>query len=169
MSVIQEGNIKHNYQAEIIKDEYVSILKTLYDLYYEKMDPKKQFTYGGKPAQIPFAAMKRNYRFALNGSTEIANKLIDRREKEELMKFLGGDPLMNPVKPREELLKAYGITETEEWINPQIGMVAKLILQNPEIPKVVGEYMQTKVKMAQIVNPQGNAGGENVIQGTGAA
>jgi len=169
MSVIQEGNIKHNYQAEIIKDEYVSILKTLYDLYYEKMNPKKKFTYGGKPVQIPFGAMKRNYRFVLNGSTDSANKLIDRREKEELMKFLGGDPLMNPVKPREELLKAYGITETEEWINPQIGMVAKLMTQNPEIAKVVGEYMQTKVKMAQIVNPQGKTGGENVVQGTGAA
>ncbi len=172
MTVVQEGNIKHNYQAEIIKDEFVKILEALYDLYYEKMPPDKKFIYGGKQVQIPFGAMKRGYRFVLESSTEIANKLIDRREKEDLMTVLGNDPLMNPLKPREELLKSYGITEIDQWINPQIAQGVMMMLQNPEIVQVMGQYTQEKAQVQGALGRGGKGGpptgGPGAVQGTGA-
>jgi hypothetical protein len=154
MSVIQEGNIKHNYQAEVTKDEFTAVLQTLYDFYFEKMNPAKVFTYAGKAVKIPVQAMKRGYRFVLAASTEAANKYIDRREKEDLMNLLGGDPYINPLKPREEILKAYGIFNVGEWINPQVKMIADAAVQNPEVGRVVQQYLQEKAAV------QGMIGGD---------
>ncbi|MFA5410110.1 MAG: hypothetical protein WC343_15150, partial [Bacilli bacterium] len=74
MSVIQEGNIKHNYQSETLKEEYLGILELLYDLYYERMSPDRAFIYGGRQVRVPYEAMRRGYRFVLASSTESANK-----------------------------------------------------------------------------------------------
>ena len=144
MSVIQEGNIKHNYQSETLKEEYLGILELLYDLYYERMSPDRKFIYNGKPVQIPYEEMRRGYRFVLASSTESANKYIDRREKEDLMQMLGGDPYINPLKPREEVLKAYGVTDTAEWIDPNIKMLVDVVRENPDVMQVVQGYMQQK-------------------------
>ena len=158
MSVIQEGNIKHNYQAEILKSEFLDILKMVYDLYFENMDPQTQVTYQGRPAPIPHAMMKRGYQFTLGGSTEAANKYIDRREKEDLFNMLGGDPMINPIKPREEVLKAYGVVDLRQWINPQAAQLIAALTQNPEIMQVVGQYMADKQKIAaEIGGGGGNA------------
>lgn len=159
MTVVQEGNVKHNYQSEQMVTEYLSVLQTLYDLYYQQMDPNKSVKYGSKMVPFPFAVMRRNYRFALTGSTEAANKYIDRREKEDLMKVLGGDPYIVPTKPREELLKAYGVRELEQWINPQVKMLVDASQQNPEIVRVVQQYMQDKAAIQQQMGAiNGNAG-----------
>ncbi len=144
MSVIQEGNIKHNYQSETLKEEYLGILELLYDLYYERMSPDRAFIYGGRQVRVPYEAMRRGYRFVLASSTESANKYIDRREKEDLMQMLGGDPYINPLKPREEVLKAYGVTNTDEWIDPNIKMLVDVVRENPDVMQVVQGYMQQK-------------------------
>jgi len=159
MTVVQEGNVKHNYQSEQMVTEFLSILQTLYDLYYERMDPTKPVKYGNRMVPFPFAAMRRNYRFTLTGSTESANKYIDRREKEDLMRILGGDPYVIPTKPREELLKAYGQRETEEWINPKVKMAVDMIMQNPEIIQVIGQYMKEKAAVQGAIGAgNGNEG-----------
>ena len=88
--------------------------------------------------------MRRGYRFVLASSTESANKYIDRREKEDLMQMLGGDPYINPIKPREEVLKAYGVTDTAEWIDPNIKMLVDVVRENPDVMQVVQGYMQQK-------------------------
>jgi len=165
MTVVQEGNISHNFLSEQIKDEFLEVLRTLYTLYYERMNPQKEFQYGKIMVKIPYADMKKGFKFVLNGSTEAANKYIERREKEDMMKMFAADPIIIPTKPREELLKAYGVTDTTGWINPQVKMVVDIVMQNPEVVQVVGEYMQQKQAVASVIN-----GGQNVgrNEGTGS-
>ncbi len=158
MAVIQEGNIKHNYQAKTTKGEFVSVLKTLYDLYYKNMPMDKQFIYAGKPVQIPRNVMRRDFKFTLNASTEMANKLIERKTAEDLYGLAGKNPLINPMKTTEDLLKAYDRENPKEYINPQVAQLVQAFFQNPEILQVVGKYMQTKQQTAQAI--QGGQGGQ---------
>jgi len=160
LTVVQEGNIKHNYQSETLKEEYIALIRTLYDLYYERMNPQKMLTYNGQQVPMPFAMMRRNYRFVLAGSTETANKYINRREKEDLMKMLGGDPYIIPTKPREELLESYGIDNVAEWINPMVKQITDIVLQNPEVGQIVGQYMQEKAAVQAAIKPGAAIGGK---------
>ena len=82
MAVIQEGNIKHNYQSTSIKDDFLEVLRCLYDLYYQHMPYDKTFNWNGQDIAVPRAAMRRVKKFRLTGSTEQSNKLIERQEKE---------------------------------------------------------------------------------------
>jgi len=144
MAVIQEGNIKYNYQARTMKAEFIDMLRGLYDLYYQHMPFDKSFTYGGRLLSIPRAMMQRPFKFQLTGSSETANKLIERKEAEDLYELGAQNPLMNPVKVLEDLLKAYGRTNVKEYIRPEVGQVVQALNANPEIPQVIGRYLQTK-------------------------
>lgn len=155
LAVIQEGNIAHNYRANTIREEFVLILRTLYDLYYQYMPFNKTFIQNGKEVLVPRKLMKRDYKFNLSGSTDSANKMIERKTSEDLMMLFGADPLMNPLKPRENVLENYGIEDKEEWIKPEVGQVIQALLQNPEIPQVIGKYLESKASIAAMME-QGN-------------
>ncbi len=159
MMVVQEGNAKFDYQSKTTRDEFLAILKTLYDLYYQYLPYKPvQFIYNGKPVNVPRQWMKRGYKFSLTGSTAAANKMIERKEAEELNMLSAQNPLMNPMSTLEELLKAYGKTDMQRYINPQIRQLIEVVTQNPEVMQVIGKYMQTKMQVAADVK----GGGANV-------
>ena len=151
MTVVQEGNIKHNYSVETFKEEFMMVLRTLYDMYYERMNPEKKILHKGVEIPMPWPMMRRDYRFLLTGSTESANKLIRRKEREDLMQMLGQDPYIIPTKPREELLEAYGENQPEEWINPQVKQVVDAVMQNPELAQVIGQYMAEKAAVQDAI------------------
>jgi hypothetical protein len=160
LAVIQEGNISHNYRANTVRDEYILIIKTLYDLYYQHMPLDKTFVYEGKQVKIPRKLMKRDYKFNLSGSTDAANKMIERKTSDDLLMMFGQDPLINPLKPRENVLKNYGVQDTTEWIMPQAGQLIQALMGNPEIIQVVGKYLQDKAQIgAAVQGPQGGQGG----------
>lgn len=146
MMVVQEGNIKFNYQAKTIKEEFISILKTLYDLYYQHMPYDATFNYNGQLVPIPRQMMKRNYKFILKGSTETANKMIERKEADDLYMLLNNSPLANPMTALEELLKSRDKVDLQRYINPQARQLFEAFAQNPEIMQVVGSYLQTKTE-----------------------
>jgi hypothetical protein len=179
-SVLNEGSIKHNYQAKTTKEEFLSVITTLYDLYYEYMPVDSKFAYKGQQVPIPRAAMRSGNKFILSGSTEMANKAVDRAEARELMQFCGQDPLMNLIKLREDLLKTYGKTEPKEYINPNIGgivttiekfpqmaqaltVIAGAMAQHPELGEVLqGDmqaYLQEKQNAIKMVKGEGKGGG----------
>jgi hypothetical protein len=155
--VVQEGNIKFNYQAQTSKDEFVALLATLYDLYYQYMPLNKTFQWKGQQVQIPRPALRRNYSFSLTSSTESANKLIERKEAEDIYKMSANNPLANPLTAWEDLLKAYGKTDLKRYTAPGAGQLFQAIIQNPELKKVVGDYLATKQAVAQEVT--GGPGG----------
>ena len=132
LSVIEEGNIKHNYQAKTFKEEFLAIIRTLYDLYYQYMPYEKAVTHGDKEVPLPRKEMKRPYNFRLTGSTEKSNKLIERKENEDLHRMLRQDPLANPLTVLEDLLKSYGRDDVSKYINPVMGQIGQMYEQFPD-------------------------------------
>lgn len=161
MAVIQEGNVKHNYQSKTFREEFLGLLRTIYDLYYQRMAPDKTFLHNGKQVRIPRAAMARPFNFRLTGSTEQSNKLIERKENEDIYSLISQNPIGNPVKALEELLKSYGKTDTAEYIiDPRFKGLIDTLRQMPDlwqpVEKVVGETLAA----AQALQGQGpNEGG----------
>lgn len=151
MSVLQEGNIRHDYQSRTMKEECISVLKTLYDLYYQHMPFNYTWNYNGQKVPIPRQLMRRNYRFTLSGSTATANKMIERKESEDLLMMLGQNPLVNPITPLQDVLKSYGKVNVDEYINPQINQLVQAFFANPEIGQVVQQYLQNKMMLAQTI------------------
>jgi len=149
MAVIQEGNIKHNYQGTSVKDDFLAVIKTIYDLYYQYMPFNKTFLWNGEQLPIPRALMRRRKKFKLTGSTELSNKLIERKEKEDFYAQSANDMNINPVKRAEELVKAYGFTETKDWINPNIRGVVEMLMQVPGAVEAAGQMVQAMAQQQE--------------------
>ena len=149
MAVIQEGNIKHNYQSTSIKEDFLGVIRTLYDLYYQHMPFNKTFKWNKKDLPIPRSLMRRRKNFKLTGSTEQSNKLIERQEKEQFYNMTGADPNINPIKRAEEFVKSYGYTETEEWVNPNIAGLVEAIMSTPGADQAVQQLLQGMQKEAE--------------------
>lgn len=150
MAAIQEGNIKHNYQSKAFKEEFMSLIRTLYDLYYQKMPHDKTFIYRGKPMQIPRMAMKRKYKFKLSGSTDMSNKVLEMQKNEQMYKTLRQDPITNPIELIGNLVESFKPdSDKTKYINPQINQLVMALQQNPEIMQVIGQYLQQKQQQVQ--------------------
>jgi hypothetical protein len=154
LTVVEEGNIKNDYQSSTFREEFLQILRTLYDLYYQYMpydkmlDPKTPF---------PRALMRRPNNFRLTSSTEKANKLIERKENEDVFNLLRQDPLTDPLKIIVDLLSSYGRDNPEEYINPEIGHLMQLITEDPNVLGVITGVVQQY--MAEAQGEQGAQGG----------
>jgi hypothetical protein len=156
MMVVQEGNTKFDYQSKTTRDEFLAILTTLYDLYYQYLPYKPiSFVFNGEQVTIPRQAMRRGYKFSLTGSTAAANKMIERKEAEDLDTMASVNPLMNPMATLEDRLKAYDKTDLQRYINPKIKQIISMFMQNPELEQVVGKYMQDKEQIAAETGTRG--------------
>uniref|UniRef100_A0A6M3IJD1 Putative structural protein n=1 Tax=viral metagenome TaxID=1070528 RepID=A0A6M3IJD1_9ZZZZ len=149
LAVIQEGNIKHNYQAQMFREEYLSVFRTLYDLYYQHMPLFKVIKYQGKMERMTRAMMQRQKNFTLTGSTETANKLIERKENEDMFKMFGQDPMVNPIKIREDLLTSYNRTNVKEYIKPEFAFIFGALSEMPQLLPMVVQNIQEVLKRAQ--------------------
>jgi hypothetical protein len=150
MAVIQEGNIKHNYQSTSIREDFLDVIRAIYDLYYQHMPFDKTFKWKGKEVRIPRALMRRIKKFVLTGATELSNKLIQRKEKEDLYNLTAQDPNVNPIKRAEELIKSYGHSDTTEWISPGIKAVTEAIAQDPKLGEAVAQFIQQAQQQAAV-------------------
>ena len=150
LAVIQEGNIKHNYQSSVFKEEFLTLLRTIYDLYYQYMPFDKKFIYRGQEINIPRQFMRRPYKFRLTGSTEMANKIIERQQSEDFYKLASNDPLIDKMKKSEQLIKTYWPNEdVQEWIDKGFNQMYQIMSENPEIMQVVQKYMQDKMAIQE--------------------
>jgi len=149
MAVIQEGNVKHNYQAKTFREEYLTVIRTLYDLYYKNMPLDKKFLYNGQMVPISRREMSRAIKFRLTGATEMSNKLIERKENEDMFKMTVNDPLIDAIKIRKDLLKSYNRTNTDEYINPEFNQVYQIMAKFPQIKPVIFKAIQQAMQMAK--------------------
>lgn len=154
MMVVQEGNIKFDYQARTSKQEFISILKTLYDLYYQHMPYNATFKYNGKEVPLPRQIMRRGYKFKLVGSTAMANKMLERKESEDLLALAAQVPMVNMVAAVEEVLKSRGKTDLRRWIKPEVSMMMQALAENPELPSAIGNYLKIKQDTADAITPE---------------
>jgi hypothetical protein len=153
MMVVQEGNIKFDYQARTTKQEFLAILKTLYDLYYMHMPYNKTFVYNGEEVPLPRKLMKRNYKFKLMGSTAMANKMLVRKEAEDMLGMAMNMPHLNVIAALEDVLKSRDKTDLNKWINPEARALVEALKEHPEIPQVVAGYLKTKMETEEAVIP----------------
>uniref|UniRef100_A0A6H1ZEU6 Putative structural protein n=1 Tax=viral metagenome TaxID=1070528 RepID=A0A6H1ZEU6_9ZZZZ len=156
MAVIQEGNIKHNYQSVSIRADFLCLVRTIYDLYYQHMPLDKTFLWNGKKVPVSRSVMRRKLNFRLTGSTDSSNKLIERKEKETFYALTQNDLSINPVKKAEELVKAYGHTDTTEWVSPNIKGMVEMIMKTPGAEQLVMKAIQEAKQIAAQVT--GNPG-----------
>ena len=155
LAVIQEGNVKHNYQAKTFKEEFLSVLRTLYDLYYQHMRPDKTFLYNDEQVPIPRQAMRRAFKFRLTGSTEMSNKLIERKENEDLFRLLMQHPMANQAKTLEDLLKSYNRTNTDEYIvDPRVNQLIQAFVKEPKLLEVAYKAVEDTIQAAKIIEGQ---------------
>ena len=155
MAVIQEGNVKHNYQSKTFKEEFLSVLRTLYDLYYQHMPFDKTFLYNGEQVIIPRQAMRRAFKFRLTGSTEMSNKLIERKENEDLFRLLMQHPMANQAKTLEDLLKSYNRTNTDEYIvDPRVNQLIQAFVKEPKLLEVAYKAVEDTIQAAKIIEGQ---------------
>jgi len=141
LTVVEEGNIKHNYQSTTFREEFLVIVRTLYDLYYQYMPYDTMITYGGQDLPFPRAFMRRQQKLRLVGSTEKANKLIQRKENEDLFNLLRNDPIAEPMKLITNLIESYGREDASTYINPEIGQLMAIITENPEVLPMINEFL----------------------------
>jgi len=158
LSVIEEGNIKHSYQATTFKEEFLSIIRLMYDLYYQYMPYDKTLKLPtGETVPFPRIVMRRPQNMRLTGSTEKANKLIERKENEDVFNMLRNDPLVDPIKVVTDLLESYGRKDTQNYIKPEIGQLMQVIGEDPNVLQKIIEAVQEYMTQAQ--GGQGGEGG----------
>ena len=97
---------------------------------------------GEREVPFPRAMMRRPNNMRLTGSTEKANKLIERKENEDMFNMLRGDPLVNPIKLVENILESYGRKNTQDYINPEIGQLMQALEENPELMQALTQAAQ---------------------------
>lgn len=151
LAVIQEGNIKHNYQSKPIRKDFITLIRTIYDLYYQHLPLEKTFLYNGEQVEILRSDMARPFKFRLTGSTEMSNKLIERREKEDIYNNAKTEPwgVFDPVEVTERYLKASGETDTSKLINPELNQIAKVMKEIPQAKEIFQEALAQAMQIAQ--------------------
>jgi len=151
LAIIEEGNIKHNYQSRPIRKDFITLIRTIYDLYYQNMPLEKTFLYNKEQVAIPRSAMARPYKFRLTGSTEMSNRLIERREKEDVYNKAIQDPfgVFDPIEMTKDYLRATGETDVDSKINPELNQIAKLMQEVPEAKQVFEQAAQQVMLLAQ--------------------
>jgi hypothetical protein len=149
MAVIQEGNVKHNYQSASIKENFLSLLRTIYDLYYQNMPLNKQFLWQGTERPIPRAAMRRTFKFKLTGSNDFNNDMVKMRKQEQFYDKALTNPVFNPLKLAELFADTYGYDDTSELIQPDIRQIVDACIQTPQAKQLFFQAMQEAQQMAQ--------------------
>jgi hypothetical protein len=129
----------------------------MYDLYYQNMPYDKTLNYEGQQVVYPRQAMRRPVKFKLTGSTEKANKILARKETEDLLGMFNQDPLVDQMKLRLDILKNYGKENPKEYINPQANQLIQIFAAFPDLVPVVMKLAQQKQMEAQ-AGKQGGAG-----------
>jgi hypothetical protein len=154
LAKIQEGNIAHNYRAKRSKTGFLGIIQTLWDLYFAWMPLDKTIKVGGQDAPLPRQEMARGYKLRLTASTEMANKLIKRKENEDFAAITGVNAtpgLWNQVKVAEDLAKSYEKDNPAEYVNPAVAQVSMIAIQAPQVvPAMIAAAQQAMALTQQI-------------------
>jgi hypothetical protein len=152
LAVIQEGNISHNYRANSLKEYFLSLIEVVYDLYYQHLPLDYVWTRGQQPVEIPRSMMRRARNFRLTSSTEMANKLIERREAEDRWgKVVQGHQLgiANVVEGYKDLIQNSGVEDPERFISPAVSQIVTIIQENPQMAQLMLQAAQQAMMQQQ--------------------
>ena len=114
----------------------------------------KTFKYQGQDVPIKRRSMARPFNFRLTGSTERSNKLIKRKETEDLAMITAGNPqfaaIANPVTGYELILNEYGYSDTKEHIDPFMAQLSAIMAEvTPEQKQQIMALIQNTLQSAE--------------------
>jgi len=151
--IVQEGNIKHQYQGESLRDVFAELISDTRLLYaqYMPLDAKRRIQAGDQSTFEPIDAMsiQGNFDMTIQISDTSANKMLARKEAVELYQLTRQDPAVNPVPSITKVLKSYGVKDIEANMRPGAQMLVEALAANPELTKVVQAYLQQKQAAAR--------------------
>jgi len=155
--ILQEGQLKHNYQAKPLKEQLEEIIKQDMLLYawFMPVDAIMQLPGGKDFQQVDVTALQGDFDFSICISDSAHNEMIDRREQVELMQLVGQMPFVNQVEMFKELMHTYQRKDPEKFINPAFLIILQAVSQNPEITQVIQQYMQQKQQQQKQQQMQG--------------
>ena len=156
--ILQEGQMKHNYQARPIKSQLEEILKTdmlLYSWYMPldtiiRIPGAKEFEF----TQVDVMALQGDYDYSIRISDSIHNEMLERQEQLELLKVASSLPFANQTELFRELLYTYEKKDPDRYINPAFLFILQAVTQNPEIAQVIQQYLQQKAQSQKMQGMQ---------------
>lgn len=146
--LVQEGNIKHQYQGESLQESFAKILTDVLTLYAQNMpfDAKRRVFENDEWVFQPLdvQAIQGRYDIRISVSNSSSNKMLNRKEAHEKLTTLGDHPIINPEPLVSDFLKSYGHKDTQAYIRPEMMAVIQAVAQDPSVAQVVQQYMQQK-------------------------
>ena len=151
--IVNEGNIGHQYKGETLRDTFELILTDVLSLYAQNMplDAKQRIFENNQWVFRPLdvLSIQGNYDIKIDVSDSSANKMLSRKEAVEQHSILKGNPIVNLQQTTEDVLKAYGKKSTEKYIKPEFPFVLQTVMENPEVVKMLQQYVQQKAQQAR--------------------
>lgn len=146
--ILQEAQIKHTYQAKPIKDQLGEVIKLDMLLYawYMPTDVDIVLPGGDILRKVNIDALQQDYDFSLRISDSAYNQMMERYEAQELLGIAGQFPFVNQMQLFKDALDAYDKKNPDAYIDPNFLMLVQAVAQNPEIPQVVQQYLEQKLK-----------------------
>ena len=150
--ILQEGNIHHNYTGEILQDTFGELLTDVLSIYVQNLPAgAKQRIFENNEwvfKDIDVYSIQGKFDIRIEVSDASANTMTNRNEKLTLAKVMGANPVLNQARLADDVLKAFGIKDTREYIKQEFQMIMQALQQAPELPQVIQQYMQQKGQQA---------------------
>lgn len=165
MMQVQEANIKHNYLSKTLQEEFSDLLEIIYDLYYMKCPIETIWEQEGKIRFPGKSLMRQKRKFVLTGTTDSANRFVDRSEAETLYGQLSQDPIVSRPALVMDMLRTYGKHDPDSYIDPNINQILAIYQQNPQAVMQAMQQLVMMMTLAQqqeqnaTANPKGANGG----------
>jgi hypothetical protein len=148
----QEGNVKHQYIGEQLRNDYTKLISTTLSLYAQNLPigaMKRIFannTWLFEP--IDYLSIQGRYDFSIDVSDSSANKMLNRQEAIEMYQALAQNPTTNAVELTKDLIKAYGHKATDKYILPIMEKMLQAS-QSPEFEQIIDQFLQQKQQEQQ--------------------
>jgi hypothetical protein len=156
-----EGSISHAYKGESVRDQVEDILTDVLGLYawFMPVDAKMRIFKHNKWVFLPMdlAALNGDYDLSIELSDSSANKMLARREAVERYQMFAQNPVVDPLRVAEDMLRAYEVRDVGAYLNPGAAMMVQALEENPELPKIVQQYLQQKAQQQEMAEVQEQA------------
>ena len=130
----------------------------------------KTIKVNGKDVPINRQQMARGFKLRLTASSEMANKLIDRRQNEDFANITGltkSPGIFNLVPVATDFARSYGKDDPEKYVNPQLAQLNQVALQAPQLIPAMMAAAQQAMTMAKQIQEGGQTKAVAGMMGAG--
>lgn len=149
-----EGTIAHAYKGETVRDLVEDLFRDVLQLYawFIPHDAKLRIFRSNEWVFLPvdLQALSGQYDLRIELSDSSSNRMIARREAVERYQMFAQNPVINPVQVAEDMLRAYDVKDTSNYIDPGAAAVVAALKEHPEIPQVMRQYLAQKEQQRQM-------------------